>query len=69
MDQVFGILNAYHLPGGADELYDSISPVNSFRIIFNTYFDAKLPLLQDKHYFSIYYESPYSFSDVTDSID
>ncbi len=69
MDQVFGILNAYHLPGGSDELYDSISPVNSFRIIFNTYFDAKLPLLQDKHYFSIYYESPYSFSDVTDSID
>ena len=69
MDQVFGILNAYYLPDGKNQLYDSISPVNSFRIIFNTYFDAKLPLLQDKHYFSIYYESPYSFSDVTDSID
>ncbi len=69
MDQVFGILNAYYLPDGKNKLYDSISPVNSFRVIFNTYFDAKLPLLQDKNYFSIYYESPYSFSDVTDSID
>lgn len=28
-------------------LYDSISPVNSFRVVLNKYFDAGLPLLKD----------------------
>jgi hypothetical protein len=28
-------------------LYDSISPVNSFRIVLNKYFQAGLPLLKD----------------------
>jgi hypothetical protein len=32
-------------------LYPSISPVNSFRVIFDTYFGAKLGLLADKAYF------------------
>ena len=42
------ILNAYYLPGGGKELlYDSISPVNSFRVIFNYYLGADYPLLED----------------------
>ena len=42
------ILNVYHLPGDGEEmLYDSISPVNSFRLIFNHYFGADYPLLED----------------------
>ena len=42
------ILNAYYLPGGGKELlYDSISPVNSFRLIFNHYFNADYDLLED----------------------
>jgi hypothetical protein len=42
-------LSAYYLPeGGEINLYSSISPVNSFRIIFNTYFGGHLPLLEDK---------------------
>ena len=42
------ILNAYYLPGGGEKLlYDSISPVNSFRIIFNHYFGADYDLLGD----------------------
>ena len=42
------ILNAYYLPGGGKELlYDSISPVNSFRLIFNHYFGADYPLLEN----------------------
>jgi len=42
------ILNAYYLPGdGKELLYDSISPVNSFRVIFNYYFGADYPLLED----------------------
>lgn len=35
------ILNAYYLPDdGRELLYDSISPVDTFRLIFNHYFDA-----------------------------
>jgi hypothetical protein len=42
------ILNAYHLPGdGKELLYDSISPVNSFRLIFNHYLSADYELLPD----------------------
>jgi hypothetical protein len=47
----FTILNAYHFPyGGADALYPSISPVNSFRVMLNYYFDAELDLLPDEGY-------------------
>ena len=42
------IFNAYYLPGdGGKLLYDSISPVNSFRIVFNHYFGADYDLLGD----------------------
>ena len=42
------ILNAMYLPGmDYSELSDSISPVNTFRLIFNHYFDADYPLLED----------------------
>jgi hypothetical protein len=46
------ILNGYYVDKqtGAD-LYDSITPVNSFRIIFNDYFGESFPLLDDvSHY-------------------
>jgi hypothetical protein len=43
------VLNAYYLPGdGNEDLYDSISPVNSFRVIFNHYFGADYDLLEDQ---------------------
>lgn len=45
------ILNVYYLPaGGADQLYPSISPVNTFRLILDYYFDTDLGLLEDKSY-------------------
>jgi len=60
------ILNAYYLPGSGDKkLYDEITPVNTFRIIFNHYFGTDLELLEDKSYFSTWYE-PYKFIDVID---
>jgi hypothetical protein len=49
----FKIMNAYYLPGHNAVLYPSISPVNTFRLIFNTYLGADYPLLDD-----ISYESP-----------
>ena len=59
------ILNAYYLPGdGNKELYPSITPVNTFRVIFNRYFGTNYNLLKDKSYFSTW-SQPYKFIDVT----
>jgi hypothetical protein len=43
-------LLAYYLPNGSGKLYPSISPVNSFRLIFDEYFGANYPLLPDLTY-------------------
>jgi hypothetical protein len=55
------ILNAYYLPG-YDEAgsYASISPVNTFRVIFNRYFGGSYPLLDDITYVSLY-DHPFEF--------
>jgi len=46
-------LNAYFLPdGGLESLYPNITPINTFRVIFNTYFQYDLPLLEDISYYS-----------------
>ncbi len=47
------VLNAYYLPGGEDiGLYPTITPVNSFRLIFNAYFGTNYELLPDVSYSS-----------------
>ena len=47
------ILEAYYFPGNASaKLYPTISPVNSFRLIFDEYFGANYPLLPDQTYIS-----------------
>lgn len=56
---VMPIQNAYFLPDGGDEsLYACISPVNSFRVILDTYFGTELGLLEDKSYYSAL-DTPY----------
>ena len=49
-----GIINAFYLPGEKcdDLLYDSISPVNNFRMIFNCYFNTNFEFLDDLSFFS-----------------
>lgn len=55
------ILNAFHFPQNLEVvLYDSITPVNTFRLIFNNLFDSNFNLLEDRSYFSKWSE-PYSF--------
>jgi hypothetical protein len=47
----FPILNAYYLPGiDPGVLYPTISPVNSFRLIFNEYFGSNLIQLPDQSF-------------------
>jgi hypothetical protein len=41
------ILNAYYFPGGGASLYPSISPVNTFRVVFNEVLRGTFPLLED----------------------
>jgi Sulfatase len=50
-DNRLEILNAYYLPDqGNQNLYSTITPVNSFRIIFDTYFGTQYGLLPDLSY-------------------
>jgi hypothetical protein len=53
-DEKMPILNAYYLPGteAQKNLYPSITPVNTFRVILNSYFDQNLPLLNDVSYYA-----------------
>jgi len=53
-----GILNAYYFPDVQSELYSNITPVNSFRLLLNTYFGAEFGLLEDVSYYSEY---PYAY--------
>jgi tetratricopeptide (TPR) repeat protein len=53
LKEKLAILNAYLVPEEIKEgLYESISPVNTFRVIFNRYFGANLKLLEDKSLFT-----------------
>lgn len=59
-------LNSYYLPNmNKTLLYETITPVNTFRIIFNLYFDGNYELLEDKMYWSTG-EKPYDFKDITE---
>lgn len=58
------ILNAYYLPeNGSQYLYESITPVNTFRLIFDTYLGGQYDLLEDTSYFSNY-QQPYKFTPI-----
>jgi hypothetical protein len=56
------ILNVYYLPDQqVENFYPKITPVNSFRLVFNQVFGADLSLLADKSFFSTY-NRPYDYS-------
>jgi len=60
------ILSAYHLPSGTQtDLYPSITPVNSFRVVFDAVFGTAFGLLEDRTYYSTWHY-PYDFEDVTE---
>lgn len=66
--ECMGIFNAYYLPQKDNNLlYSSITPVNTFRLIFNLYFNANYEILNDHCYYSTKIE-PYNFFDVTDRL-
>jgi len=69
LEERMAILYAAYLPpsGRRTEtsalLYDSISPVNTFRVVLSQYFDTTMALLPDRSYYSRL-DRPYRFYDV-----
>ena len=69
LEQHFGILEAYDLPGLASTgVYPTFTPVNLFRVLFNGYFAAGLAPLPDRNYVFPDFQHLYAFQDVTDRV-
>lgn len=73
MNEKMHNFNAYYLPdGGESILYDGITSVNSFRLIFNYYFNGDYEILEDKSFWnepSLFEEKGYpEFIDVTEKL-
>ena len=73
MNEKMHNFSIFYLPhGGESILYEGMTPVNSFRLIFNYYFNGSYELLEDKSYWSK--SNPFSddgypeFIDVTDEL-
>ena len=63
-------INAIYFPNRHEDLaYEEISNVNSFRIIFNEYFNAKFELLEDKYFWMEFGKSPFKIIDITEIIE
>ena len=66
-------LYALLLPGHQHDgtVYETITPVNTFRVIFNTYFGTELPLLEDRTYLasSAYRDTIKDITNSRDSLD
>jgi hypothetical protein len=65
LDLKFGVLNAVHAPQGSDELYPSITSVNTWRAILRANFGADLEPLPDRILVFGRSDEPYRFTDVT----
>jgi hypothetical protein len=68
LDLKFGILSALHVPQGREQLYQTLTPVNTFRIIFNENFGTDLKYLEERNVVYGSGDEPYRFTDVTDRL-
>lgn len=62
------ILNAYYLPGQSQGLYETITPVNTFRLVLNNYFGQDFEMLEDVSYYSAY-DIPYDYITIPNQCD
>ena len=61
------ILNAYYVPDTIKkQLYQNITPVNSFRLILSEVIGLDLPLLKDQNFFTPIGQEKLIFNDVTE---
>lgn len=65
----FGILNAIYFPDGDyGELYQGMTPINTFPIVFNKYFGETYPMLPDTSYTFRSNADLYTFLDITETV-
>jgi hypothetical protein len=64
----FRILMALHMPGIEAGVYPTMSPVNVFRVIFNSYFGTDMKLLSDEAYVPTDKQTPYVWTRITDRL-
>ena len=65
--RIFNNFDAYYLPGEKKNiLAEPRTPVNTFRIIFNSYFNGEYDLQENRMYYSNPFDKIYQFKDVTD---
>ncbi len=63
------ILNTFYLPSrNYTGFHKTMSPVNTFRILFNSIFNENYKILKDEFYYSSY-ESPYKFKNYTEPLN
>lgn len=68
VNECFPNLNAYYVPDAVRKnLYSGVTPVNSFRILFNGLFNDKFELRQDRSWYSPF-GKPYDFTEVTSQV-
>ena len=68
LNEKFHILNAYFFPDAEyGDFPEDMTPVNTFRVLFNHYFGTNLALLGNYSYYSTN-SNPYQFNDVTEII-
>jgi len=71
LEEKFGILFAMRVPGAdldAAGFHDTITPVNTFRVIFNARFGTDLPLLPDRSFAHEDLYHFYDFFEITDRL-
>ena len=71
LEEKFGILFAMRVPDAdldAAGFHDTITPVNTFRLIFNALFGTDLPLLPDRTWAHEDLDHFYEFFDITDRL-
>jgi hypothetical protein len=68
LNEKFHILNAYYFPDrDYRELTNAITPVNTFRVIFNHFWGTNYSILENRSYYSNYSDM-YNFLDITSQI-
>jgi hypothetical protein len=72
LNMKFGIINAFYLPTEPDmpadvpQVPESMTSVNTYRLLFERYFGIDLPFLPDRVFVSASPQTPYDLTEVTD---
>lgn len=56
-------LSTFYFPDNTKGLYPTMTPVNTFRVIFDKYFGQNYPMLEDRSLYSAY-DIPYNYEEV-----